>query len=222
MKRNFIIAFFLVCIPMSILFAQENNKKFTGTITYKITYPSTATNPMVAKLPTTLEMKISGNKARTEMMLPFGNNTFIINGDDYSIIRLVEFESGKYFVKKTREDFNMATAPMVIPISETRTIAGQECKVSEVNIEVGGKTTTSKVFYSELLGTNNIYFNTVVRSVKGIMLEFDYSLMGMPIHLTATSVDPGRVSNKTFEIPSGYTETTEAKLREMKGSTKMK
>jgi hypothetical protein len=220
MKRNTFIAFLFFLMPFSVLFSQENGKKFTGTITYRITYPNATTNPIVATLPTTLEMQISGNKAKTEIMLPFGNNTFIMNGDELSVVRLTELNDGKYYTKKTKSDFEMNTVPMVVPLKETKKIAGQNCKSSEVNVVSGGKSTKAKVFYSEELGTNNIYFNTNVRSLKGIMLEFEYNIMGIPVQLTAISVNPGRVSNKVFEIPSGYIETTEAKLREMKAPLK--
>jgi len=220
MKRNLIIATLLFCLPAAALIAQQSTKKFTGTITYRITYPNASSNPMIASLPTTLEMQISGNKARTEMMLPFGNNIFIINGDDFTITRLVEMESGKYFVKKTKDDFKMTTTPMITALKETKNIAGQNCKASEINMVNANNTTKSKIYYSEELGSNNIYFNTNVRSIPGIMLEFEYNLMGMPVQLSAISVNPGRVSNKLFEIPSGYTETTEAKLRELRGPMK--
>ena len=221
MKRNIIIALILICVPISFLFAQTNAKKFTGTITYKITYPANAVNPIVATLPTTLDMQVSANKARIEMALPFGKNTFIMNGDELTIYRLVEMETGKYFVKRTKEDFNKGSVtPMIMPLKEAKKIAGQNCKSSEVNMVSSGKTTKSKIFYSEELGNNNIYFNTSVRSVPGIMLEFEYNIMGIPVQLTAISVEPGRISNKLFEIPAGYTETTEAKLHEMARPTK--
>jgi hypothetical protein len=219
MKRILTIAF-LFCLPMAVVFAQGNTKKFTGTITYRITYPAANTNPMIASLPTTLDMQIAGNKARIEMMLPFGNNTFIINGDDFTITRLVDLETGKYFVKKTKEDFTMKSTPMIIPLKETKNVAGQNCKASEINVVEGNKSSKAKIYYSDELGTNNIYFNTEVRSIAGIMLEFEYNIMGIPVQLSAISVNPGRVSNKQFEIPSGYTETTEAKLREMRGPVK--
>lgn len=217
MKRNIIIAFLLFCMPVAIIFAQANPKKFTGTITYKVSYPASVSSQLLASLPKTLDMEISGNKARTEMMLPFGNNTFIMNGDELTVTRLVELTSGKYFVKKTKADFTMATTPLVVPLKETKNIAGHNCKSSELNMVTGGKSTKSKFFYSEELGGNNIYFNTNVRSINGIMLEFEYSIMGIPVQLSAISVKPGRISNKVFEMPTGYTETTEAKLREMRG-----
>jgi hypothetical protein len=205
---------------MATIFAQSNAKKFTGTITYQVTYPSAATNPIVASLPTTIEMQIAGNKARTEMMLPFGNNAFIINGDEFIVTRLVDMESGKYFVKKTKEDFALKSTPSVVQLKESKKIAGYTCKAAEVNVVNGAKTSKSKVFYTEELGANNIYFNTDVRSISGILLEFEYTLMGIPVQLSAISVNPGRVSNKTFEIPEGYTETTDAKLRELRGPVK--
>ena len=221
MKHNVIIAVVAILLPLTALLAQETSKKFTGSITYRITYPSASSNPMIASLPTTLTMQIAGNKAKTEFMLPFGNNMLIINGDDNSIIRLVDLESGKYFVKKTKADFTQPTSPMLVPLKETKKVAGQNSKAIEVNLtDRAGKTTKNKVFYSDELGSNNIYFNTSLQSVKGIMLEFEYVLMGIPVQLSAISVEPGRISNKTFEIPSGYTETTEAKLREMRGPIK--
>lgn len=220
MKRKIAIAFLLFCLPMAVIFAQGNTKKFTGTITYRITYPASANNPMIASLPTTIEMQISANKARAEFVLPFGKNAYIINGDDFTVTRLVEMESGNYFVKKTKEDFVMKNTPMIIPLKETKSIAGENCKASEINFVNGNKSTKSKIYYSEELGTNNIYFNTDIRSISGIMLEFEYNLMGIPVQLSAISIKPGRVSNKLFEIPSGYTETTEAKLRELRGPIK--
>jgi hypothetical protein len=129
-------------------------------------------------------------------------------------------ESGNYFVKKTKEDFVMKNTPMIVPLKETKNIAGQNCKASEINFVNGDKSTKSKIYYSDDLGTNNIYFNTDIRSISGIMLEFEYNLMGIPVQLSAISVSPGRVSNKLFEIPSGYTETTDAKLRELRGPIK--
>jgi len=220
MKRKIIFALCLFSLPLAVVFAQGNTKKFTGTITYRITYPASSTNPKIASLPTTLEMQISGNKARTEMMLPFGNNTIIINGDDFTVTRLVDLESGKYFVKKTKDDFKLKSTPTITPLKETKKIAGQNCKASEITVVNGSNTTKSKFFYSEELGGNNIYFNTDIRSISGIMLEFEYNIMGIPVQLSAISVNPGRVSNKVFEIPAGYTETTEAKLRELRGPMK--
>ena len=221
MKRNLIITAFILCLPFTTLFAQGNAKKFTGKITYRITYPAASSNPMIAALPTTLEMQISGDKARTELTLPFGKNTLIINGDNQTVIHLVDNESGKFFVKKTKEDFNKsAVKPTIVPLKETKKVAGQNCKASEVNSTLGAKATKAKIYYSEELGNNNIYFNTDFRSISGILLDFEYTIMGIPVQLSAISVEPGRVSNKLFETPSGYTETTEAKLREMRRPSK--
>jgi len=215
MKSKIILVIFALCLPFSTLFAQGNGKKFTGSITYKITYPASATNPIVASLPTTITMQIAGNKAKADLVLPFGKNTFIMNGDDISILHLMESEAGKFFVKKTKEEINKSLPQATVtPLKETKMIAGQSCKAVEVNSANAAK--KSKVFYSDELGNNNIYFNTEIRSVSGVMLEFEYNIMGIPVQLTAISVEPGRVSNKVFEIPAGFTETTEAKLREMK------
>lgn len=215
MKSIVLLSLVALLLPFSTLQAQ-NNTKFSGTIVYKITYPNAANNPMAAQLPTTLEMKISGNKAYTEMVLPYGKNSFIINGDEPSIIRLVNLEQGNFFIKKSKDDFKAAATAMLTKTKETKTIAGIKCLTVELN-SPASQSNKRKVYYSEELGDNNIFFNTDLRTLKGIPLEFEYNLMGMSVQLTATSVKAGRVSNKDFEMPKGYTETTEAKLREMRG-----
>lgn len=219
MKSLLFISIISLLLPLASLQAQNTNK-FSGTITYQITYPNAANNPMVAQLPTKLEMKISGNKFYTEMVLPFGKNAFILNGDEPSMIRLINLEKGNYFIKKAKEDIKNPAAAVITKTKENKTIAGIKCSAAEVSIP--GQPNKRKVYFSEELGDNNIYFNTDLRAIKGILLEFDYNLMGMPVQLTAVSVNAGRVSNKEFDMPKGYTETTEAKLRELKGPVNKK
>lgn len=221
MNRTFFLTFILAIGIALTSFAQ--NKNFTGTINYKIVYPGGATGPLAAALPQSISMQIAGNKCKFELTLPNGKQTFIVNGDEVSVTRLLEMAEGKYFIKKTKEEFEQKEAPIIVPAKETKTVAGYKCKSSEINVkDRGGKLQKSIVFYSEELGTNNIYFNTIAKGIKGILLDFDYSGLGVAMHLTATEVVPGRVSNKIFEIPAGYTETTEAKLQQMRQANKSK
>ena len=54
------------------------------------------------------------------------------------------------------------------------------------------------------------------------MLDMDYATMGAVMHLTATDVNSGRVSNKTFDIPADYKETTEAEFHQLKQANRNK
>jgi len=217
------ILFSLILLAVSVYSVTAQTKKFTGTINYKITYPGNSSSPMIASLPQSIDMQIAGNKARFDLTLPNGQYVFIINGDENSVTRLIDAAEGKFFIKKTKEEFIQGEQPTTLPLKETKTIAGYKCKSAEISAtDRGGKVQKSNVFYSEDLGTNNIYFNTDAKAVKGIMLDMDYSTMGVTMHLTAAGVSPGRVSNKTFEIPSGYTETTETKLHQLKQANKKK
>jgi hypothetical protein len=217
------IFFTILLATISILSLQAQPKYFTGTITYSITYPANATGPVISALPSTLEMSIAANKCKFELTLPNGKQAFIINGDETSVTRLMEMTEGKFYIKKTKEDFLNKEAPTITPLKETKTIAGYKCSSADVSTtDRGGKVQKSKVYYSEELGNNNIYFNTIARGIKGLLLEGDYSGLGINMHLIATQINPGRVSNKTFEIPSDYTETTEAKLQQLKQARKTK
>jgi len=216
-----LLTFGIVLLTSLQLFAQS--KSFTGSITYKLTYPSSATGALAASLPSTVIMQISGNKARFELTLPNGKQTFIVNGDETTVTRLMDIKEGKFFIRKTKEDFLKEEAPVVVPLKETKSVAGYKCKSAEISVkDRAGKVQKSTVFYSEELGNNNIYFNTVAKGVKGILLDFDYNGMMIPLHMTATEINPGRISNKTFEIPAEYKETTEAKLQQMRQANKSK
>lgn len=213
----------VVIILLSAIQLVAQPKFFTGSITYKLTYPSSATGPLASALPSSVIMQISGNKARFELTLPNGKQTFIVNGDEISITRLMDIKEGKFYIKKTREEFLNEEPPTVMALKETKSVAGYACKSAEISAkDRGGKVQKSKVFYSEELGNNNIYFNTIAKGVKGILLDFDYNGMMIPMHMTATEITPGRISNKTFEIPSDYKETTEAKLQQMRQANKSK
>jgi hypothetical protein len=48
-------------------------------------------------------------------------------------------------------------------------------------------------------------------------MEFNFKMQGMSMQLVASSVEKGKVSNKDFEIPSDYKETTPEELRQMFG-----
>jgi hypothetical protein len=221
MTRSIFIS--LLLIVVSACSASAQSKKFTGTINYKITYPGSNGSPIMASLPQNISMDIAGNKAKFSLTLPNGSYTFIVNGDETSVTRLIENSDGKFFIKKAKEEFMKGDAPVMLPLKETKTIAGYKCKSAEITAtDRGGKSQKSTVYYSEDLGTNAIYFNTDAKAVKGILLDLDYSTMGVPMHLTAVEVKPGRISNKIFEIPAGFKETTEAQLHQMKQANKKK
>lgn len=217
------VIFALLIFTASVLTVSAQSHYFTGIINYKITYPAGTSTQMSAALPSTIGMQISGNKARFEMTLPNGKQTFLINGDDMTVTRLLDVAEGKFFIKKTREEIMQGAVPITVPLNDTKTISGYKCKAAEISAtDKGGKVQKSTVFYSEELGNNNIYFNTSAKAIKGIMLEFSYNALGVSMQLSADGVNPGRISNNVFDIPSEYQETTEAKLQQLRQANKKK
>ncbi|MBK7171672.1 MAG: hypothetical protein IPH84_00260 [Bacteroidales bacterium] len=213
--------FSLALIASLVFTGFAQTKSFTGTITYKITYPASLSAAMAAALPSSIVMQISSNKAKFEVTLPNGKQTFIVNGDEISVTRLMDLAEGKFYIKKTKEEFQKEDAPSFMPLKESKTIAGYKCKSGEISYkDRGGKVQKSTVYYSDELGSNNIYFNTIAKGVKGILLDFDYSGLGAPMHLTASEITSGRISNKTFEIPTEYKQTTEAELQKLRQANK--
>jgi len=216
-------SFFLLLIFSMVVLAVSAQHLFSGTIKYKVTYPANASSPIIASLPSSIDMQISGNKAKFELSLPNGKQTIIINGDESSVTRLIDLKEGKFYIKKTKEELGQGPVPVTVPLKESRTIAGFNCKGAEVtSTDKGGKTDKGNFYYSEELGANNIYFNTSAKGIKGILLDFEYTISGVIMQMSAQEVNPSKISGRTFDIPSDYQETTEAKIQQMRQAKKKK
>jgi hypothetical protein len=214
----------------SILLVRFNSnaqtaKVFTGTITYNITYPPNTTPSVAAQLPKTITMFIAGNKVKAGASFGPMKQTFIKNADARTITTLVERDGRKVAMNKSKEqiasDLASDKAPATRDLKETKKVAGYNCKSAEVNyLDKRGQAHKTIVFYSEELGSNNLNFDNQYRGIKGIPLELELVLHGIPMKLVAGSVSPGRVSNKEFEMPKDFEVLTEQQYKEFISKSK--
>jgi hypothetical protein len=198
----------------------QTAKVFTGTITYNITYPPNTAPNVAAQLPKTITMLVSGNKVKAGASFGPMKQTFIKNADARTITTLVERDGRKVVVTKSREQMAAELASDKAPATQvlkgTKTVAGYNCKSAEVNyLDKRGQARKTIVFYSEELGTNNLNFDNQYRAIKGIPLELELVMHGIPMKLVASAVSPGRVSNKEFETPKDFEAITEQQYKEM-------
>jgi hypothetical protein len=221
----------LPVLLLAVLFLVKFNsnaqtaKVFTGTITYNITYPPNTAPNVAAQLPKTITMLIAGNKVKAGGTFGPMKQTFIKNADARTLTTLVERDGRKVVMNKSKEqiaaDLASEKAPATKDLKETKKIAGFNCKSAEVNyLDKRGQAHKTIVFYSDELGTNNLNFDNQYRGIKGIPLELELVLHGIPMKLIASSVSPGRVSNKEFETPKDFEVLTDQQYKDFMSKSK--
>lgn len=200
--------------------AQNKGKQFKGTITYQITYPeSNLSASQLAAMPQNMVLKLNENRSRAELKMGEMNQVLLLDSDAKTTVILIDVVGKKAAIKpKKGADRPTGKEPIVEPANETREIAGYICK--KANIHFGDEKSKSNpisVYYSDEVGTNKIFYDNEYRNLTGIPLEFRYKMQGMNMLLTAIKIEEGRVSNREFEIPSDYKESTPEELRQMFG-----
>lgn len=218
LKTSFILLF-AVTLAVSVN-AQSKGDAFKGKITYKITYPeSNLDAAQLSALPQYMILTLSGNKSKAEMNMGQMEQVLLIDSETKSTTILIEINGQKLAINpKKGTDRPLGKEPIVEPDGETKEIAGYVCK--KANIHFGdekSKAAPSVVYYSEELGNNQIFYDNEYRNLKGIPLEFKYKMQGMSMLLTASKIEPGKVKDKEFNIPSDYKETSPQDLMKMFG-----
>lgn len=219
LKKISLVLFVSLALIMNAS-AQGKGGSFKGTITYQISYPDANLDAsQLAQMPKTMTLKLNGNKAKAELPMREMNQTLILDSDAKTTIVLVDINGQKASLKP-KKNANPANTkePITEPTAETKEIAGYVCK--KVNIHYGderSKNNPSVVYYSEELGNNKVFYDNEYKNLAGIPLEFKYKMQGMNMLLTATKIEKGKISNKEFEVPSDYKESTPEDLRRMFG-----
>lgn len=194
-------------------------KSFEGVITYKITYPgATFPKEQMAMLPSTVTVSIKGTKSRTEIIMGMGNQVEITDYTTKNKISLLDLMGQKYAIKQTweelqKENADKATGKVQVT-GETKNIAGFTCKKAIVTTEQDGIKSTLEVYFTDELGAVNANFdNPTYKDINGVMMEFTNKTEQFSMHFEATKVEKKSVSDKDFEIPAGYTLTTQEELK---------
>ena len=194
-------------------------KPFDGVVTYKITYPDgKLTESQLNMVPKLMTVSIRGSKARTEMNVGGGLVVEILDYMAKTKIALINMMGQKFAIKQTKQEIEKENADQpkgtVNVTSETRAIAGYNCKKALVTTDDDGVKTTYEVWFTEELGGKDANFdNPVFKDVNGVMLEFTMKTPQATMKFSATGVERKSVSAKDFEIPGDYTLTTQEELK---------
>lgn len=212
----FILAFAFVLTGSSY----AGSKPFEGIVTYKISYPDSDFDAQtMAALPKVATMYVKDNMIKVKVNTGFGATQTIVNTEEMTGTVLMDMMGQKFALKQSKEDFekelnNIETE--VEFLDESKEIAGYDCKKAIVkgsNKETG-ETFTYTVFFTEEIQTaGSNLTKPIFKDIPGMLMEYEIKNQGFTMFFTASDVNKKRISDDEFEIPEGYTLTTEEELR---------
>ena len=220
MKKNIYLTLILLAfVSAGSLMAQRPGSAFKGTINYKITTPDAKSDDQQTGTPQAMKVLLNGNKARIELMMGTISQIVLLDADAQTTMLLLDLMGQKVAMKpKGAEGRPAGKEPIVETKPETKEIAGYLCKKAEIHYgDERSKANPIIVYYTDQIGNNKIFYDNEYRNLPGIPMEFNYKMQGMNMYMIATSVEKGKVSNRDFEVPSEYKETTPEELRQMFG-----
>lgn len=178
-----------------------------------------------------METKVSfkNGKALTEMTsMMFTNQTLV---DEAGMVMLMEQMGNKIAVKQTKEEMEKAVAkekdkpadPKIEYTTETKTIAGYECKKAIVTV-VGKDKKEEKVdlWYCEKFDNPNKEGKgrgqSIMKGLKGMPFEYSGGNGGMKFKMVAKEVSIEPIADTKFNLSTeGYKIMTMDELKSMQG-----
>jgi hypothetical protein len=223
MKKR-IIGFFSLGLLLLTNLAFADGKDFEGVIIYNISYQGDMEPEMMAMMPKTMTMKISGNNSRTEINMGMGSTVVIFNGETKTAVTLLDMMGQKYAMQMTSAEIEQEweTTPdtEVILSDETKEIAGYTCKKAIVRMKLPAQDKTSDlvVFYTNELGSELLnYNNPFYKDIEGVMLEYSMKEEEMDMSFTAIKIEKEKISSDEFSIPEGYKSISSSEFKNMFG-----
>jgi len=222
MKRANLFTVFALASAF-IMIGQVQGKDFKGIISYKITFTGAEIPAeMQSFMPKMLKTSFSGALTKTEMLGGAYKTISIKNGDEKSVVTLIDMMGNKVGFKATedeiKEEITGKSDVKVEIMNETKEILGYECKKALITTTEEGQEIRLTVYFTDALGTNSNYFDTPeFKDIEGIMLEFQMVSAEFTMNFTASSIEEKKVPESEFEIPAEYKMMTKAEFESQFG-----
>lgn len=206
----------LIVLLNNNLFAQVLTE---GAVEYKVEYSNNPEGASIKNMmmPTEMTLLFKNNLTRADMPTNFISTKTITNARLGSVLILINVHDRKLALsmdeKKIQHDLN--DGPQIKRIKhtgKTKTIAGYKGIEAWIYFEtiinpfdsIYILHDSTKVFYSNAIGTKEINWNTKFRDLDGFLLEYELPQNDMIMHFTATTIKKIKVPNNEFLIPEGY------------------
>jgi len=197
-KKILLIALFF--LSFSII-AQ---KKFVGTITYKITYgKNTIDSSNLKLLPTELKVFVSKKYIKRESISKLGTTTIITDLKSGKSQILIDLTNEKKYIRDytpdKKNDNRHYHKYQIVEKDSSKMILGEKCKYVKLESEKD----TLYGFYSENFDYPKINISTPFTQVNYILLEY-IEKSNFPITYRAVEIKREKLENEIFEVPEGF------------------
>jgi GLPGLI family protein len=157
-------------------------------------------------LPDEMITRVKGEKSRMEQSMAMGMSSVTITDMKKGTgIVMMDMMGKKIAMEATKEELKKLDKKKVSDkkpefkyTSETKEIAGYECKKAFIVIEGAGE---MEIYYTEDLPAGA---SKQFEGLKGFPLEYSISQGPMKVSFTATKVIKEKLSDSLFSIPDGY------------------
>jgi len=222
MKTRLITLITLVLLS-TLAFSQE---EFNGVITYKITYSGENINEQIISiLPDQMTLKVKGQKTKTILLTPMGDQVSITNLKKNSVVNLLDMMGRKFAIQLTDKELENEISRYAdlnaIPMNETKELHGIECtridiSVNHANFDGPARFTTySTEKFENLKGIN--FADPVFHDIPGLLMEFETIARGIGMHFQVISMEETKLNDSEFKIPKDYEITTKEEMKKSLG-----
>lgn len=170
---------------------------------------------IIAMMPKTMTMYISGNRSCMDMSSSFMSQKTITNVAKDEIVTVMDMMGMKIAVTAKSSDMGKIEGIKIEKTGNKKTIAGYVC--DEVVVLVGGNKFT--VYVTKEIGFKGLYMdNPMYANIDGCMLEYDINSEGIKVNVVASNVRNEKVDKSVFEIPSGCKKMTFEEAKSLLGN----
>jgi len=223
--KKLLTGFTMVLIAMVALMplAKAQKAPFLGTVVYDVTLAGDVPEQAKPMMPTEMTLKVSPDKMITVMHSSMMDIKNVFDAPAQVSNTLMDMMGQKFNIKNTAADLadqkKKAGLTMTVkPTTETKTIAGYNCKKAIMTVKSNQSAEqTFEVYFTEDFDVSKFNFALTLPEVDGLPLEFTMSQGPFSLKMTARSVKKENIAASEFVIPAGYKQVTTEELQTMFG-----
>ena len=173
-------------------------------------------HPLAELAPGSATLKFKGNKFLMEMTaMGMFKNSYVCNLEDKTLTQMVNFLDLKQASVDKEADIlkeNDGYQLIIEETNDTKLIAGYKCK----KIKVKKKSDPDKEFdayYTSEMGPDNVNELSPYLGIKGILMQYRLSKMGLEMEFTAKSVKKAEIPDNSFEVPQNFKKISKEEMQ---------
>lgn len=173
-------------------------------------------HPLAELAPGAATLKFKDDKMGMEMTaMGMFKNTYICNLSKETLTQMVNFLDVKQAsiddkkeIEKENEDYKL----IFEETPETKVIAGYTCKRIKVK-KAKDPSTTFDAYYTSEMGPDDINSLSPYSEIKGMLMQYRLSKMGLEMEFTAKSVKKAEIPDETFVVPNNFKVISKQEMR---------